>query len=161
MDVLESLDLTPCINLRSIHIDGFQIGPSNRIQRTALETLLEKILNYADAPHLRDITLTIEVNPHIRHMLAFFGIPEVVLFRKFDWGRIPEIMARWRGWARGFSGIDRNVRGKELAIIIQRCSEYQREGIEQVLRQSIFREMEMRAGLFVRFDDGESVSLEK
>lgn len=149
IDVLEALDLNSCINLRNIQIGGFQIGPSDRTQRTALEILLEKLVDCADGPYAREVTLTIEVDPHVRHMLAFFGIPDILLFGKFDWGRIPELLARG---SQGAGGI---IRGRRLALVVQRSSKCHHEDIERVLRGKIFHELEERASLSVRFDDGE------
>lgn len=113
---------------------------------------MEKIGECADGPNLRGIILTIEVDPRVRNMLAFLGIPDVVLFERLDWGRIPEMLARG---SQGFGGTDSIVRKKGLSLVVQGCSKHYHEGIERVLRREIFCELQERAGLSVQFDGRE------
>lgn len=117
--------------------------------------LLEKIVNCSGGPHLQNVTLTVEIDPQVRNMFAYFGIPDVALFQEFDWGRTPEILEK--GWLRqgldyGWSGGGQFAQDKELVVVVRGGSKFRCERVEEALRQGAFRMFDEKAKLLVRFD---------
>ncbi|KAJ3573076.1 hypothetical protein NP233_g2664 [Leucocoprinus birnbaumii] len=99
-DFLDSIDLSRCQNLDSVHIEGLRVGlqvHEDNHQREALEQVVEKIfIKSSVGPQVNIVALTVHLDPTLLKLFTFFGIPDATLFEKFRWGKVPEILKR--GW---------------------------------------------------------------
>lgn len=179
-DFPEPVGFDNCDGLHSIHIETLRVGPptnADNDQRRTLELLLEKLfIKSSVGPQVNSVALTVQLDPHSRKLLTFFGIPDVTLFQKFEWGRVPEILERaWLGPRQGNqcqnyvvgaagSGNNWSVHSananrsqavwarKELVLIIQGGWKYGRESLVDTLRRGVFSAFDERVEFSVRFD---------
>jgi hypothetical protein len=116
----------------------------------ALELLLEKLLTCTPQRQQRPVKrvgLGIQIDPHTREAFAFFGIPDISLFKAFNWGRVTEILEHaWLGRR------DERQEDREVVVYIQGGSKFGRELVEEHLRREVFGLFEGRIEVCVRFD---------
>ncbi|RDB30433.1 hypothetical protein Hypma_007161 [Hypsizygus marmoreus] len=124
-------------HVRSIHFEGYIDWIGLDSERNHLETFMETIFTQLSSSCLSKVSLSIGFS--VYDGFASFGIPDSVILEKFDWGRLPEIVAENIG-----------DELQEFHLVIRGVPFYQQKDIERALRAGAFSAVDV--GNVLRID---------
>lgn len=131
------VDLSPCTNVRSIHIEGLRVDHQAE-SHSGLETLLRGIISQLSSPLLHQVSLSLSIDA--ANAYSLLGIPDHILVESFNWGSLPRLLQEHLG--------DRLTK---LSVGIRGYPIYQHRHTEGFLRKGPFSAFENRGVLHIDF----------